>query len=97
MGMNMRIELLKEALRGVYDFAWDELCDWYVELAKLRLYKGTPQEKYTAQTVLAQVLLAAGIAVTELTVSAPDVEAELVRIIDGKASAAGRRADEKGR
>lgn len=49
------------------------------------------------RTVLAQVLLAAGIAVTELTVSAPDVEAELVRIIDGKASAAGRRADEKGR
>ena len=47
---------LGEALRGIYDFAWDELCDWYVEIAKLRLYKGTPEEKHTAQTVLAQVL-----------------------------------------
>ena len=47
---------LGEALRGIYDFAWDELCDWYVELTKLRLYKGTPEEKHTAQTVLAQVL-----------------------------------------
>ncbi|MDM8271701.1 ABC transporter ATP-binding protein [Thermophilibacter provencensis] len=49
------------------------------------------------RTVLAQVLLAAGIAVTELTASAPDVEAELVRIIDGKADAAGRRTAKKGR
>ncbi len=47
---------LGEALRAVYDFAWDEFCDWYVELAKLRLYKGGPEEKHTAQTVLAQVL-----------------------------------------
>ena len=49
------------------------------------------------RTVLAQVLLAAGIAVTELAVSAPDVEAELVRIIDGKAGTAGRRTSKKGR
>lgn len=49
------------------------------------------------RTVLAQVLLAAGIAVTELTVSAPDVEAELVRIIDGKAGTEARHTAEKGR
>ena len=42
------------------------------------------------RTVLAQVLLAAGIAVTELSVSAPDVEAELVRLIDGTAAKKGR-------
>lgn len=42
------------------------------------------------RTVLAQVLLAAGIAVTELTASAPDVEAELVRLIDGTAAKKGR-------
>ncbi|MBM6774291.1 ABC transporter ATP-binding protein [Olsenella profusa] len=35
------------------------------------------------RTVLSQVLLAAGIAVTELSVSAPDLEAELVSLIDG--------------
>ncbi|NLF80350.1 MAG: class I tRNA ligase family protein, partial [Clostridia bacterium] len=47
---------LGEALRGIYDFAWDEFCNWYVEIAKLRLYQGSPQERYTAQTVLAEVL-----------------------------------------
>jgi len=47
---------LGEALREIYDFAWDEFCDWYVELAKLRLYKGTEAEKYTAQTILTRVL-----------------------------------------
>ncbi|MDO4581584.1 MAG: valine--tRNA ligase [Bacillota bacterium] len=47
---------LGEALRGLYDFAWDEFCDWYVELAKLRLYKGNPAERHTAQTVLVTAL-----------------------------------------
>lgn len=42
------------------------------------------------RTVLAQVLLAAGIAVTELAASTPDVEAELVRLIDGTAAEKGR-------
>ena len=42
------------------------------------------------RTVLAQVLLSAGIAVTELAVSEPDVEAELVRLIDGAAAKKGR-------
>lgn len=37
------------------------------------------------RTVLAQVLLAAGVAVTELSVSEPDLEAELVRMIDMRA------------
>ena len=35
------------------------------------------------RAVLGRVLLAAGVAVTELSVSAPDVEAELVRALDG--------------
>ena len=45
-----------EALRAIYDFAWDEFCDWYVEIAKHRLYQGGPAEKHTAQHVLALVL-----------------------------------------
>lgn len=53
---NMEKYELGEALRGVYDFSWDEFCDWYVETAKLRLYQGNPENKHTAQTVLAQVL-----------------------------------------
>ena len=51
------------------------------------------------RTVLSQVLLAANIAVTELSVSEPDLEAELVRIIDGRepSRSAGARPAEKGR
>ena len=28
---------LGEAQRELYDFIWHEFCDWYIELAKLRL------------------------------------------------------------
>ena len=45
-----------EALRAIYDFAWDEFCDWYVEMAKHRLYQGSPAEKHTAQHVLCVTL-----------------------------------------
>ena len=27
------------AVQKVYDFLWDELCDWYIEMAKVRLWK----------------------------------------------------------
>lgn len=47
---------LGEAARTLYDFIWNEFCDWYIELAKLRLYKETGGEKYTAQYVLTHVL-----------------------------------------
>ena len=26
------------ALSKIYDFLWDEFCDWYIELAKYRIY-----------------------------------------------------------
>lgn len=42
------------------------------------------------RTVLARVLLAAGIAVTELAASTPDVEAGLVRLIDDASTGKGR-------
>ncbi|MCL2677596.1 MAG: valine--tRNA ligase [Clostridiales bacterium] len=47
---------LGEAARALYDFLWDEFCDWYVELAKPRLYQGAPQERHAAQFMLAEVL-----------------------------------------
>ena len=44
------------ALASIYDFTWDILCDWYIELSKVRLNeKGTP-ENLVAQNVLAHVL-----------------------------------------
>ena len=48
---------LGEAARELYEFIWNEFCDWYIELAKPRLYgKTTAQDRYTAQQVLTTVL-----------------------------------------
>ena len=44
------------ATQKIYDFIWNEFCDWYIEIAKTRLYDEnctTKQEaKYTLKTVL---------------------------------------------
>ena len=45
---------LGEAAKGLYEFAWNEVCDWYVELIKRRLQ--VPAEQHTARQVLAKVL-----------------------------------------
>ncbi|QNB47567.1 valine--tRNA ligase [Thermanaerosceptrum fracticalcis] len=48
---------LGEAGRVLYEFIWNEFCDWYIELIKPRLYgKETESSKRTAQMVLAHVL-----------------------------------------
>ena len=36
---NMEKYELGIAVSKVYDFLWEELCDWYIELAKVRLWK----------------------------------------------------------
>ena len=33
------------AVQKVYDFLWDELCDWYIEMAKVRLWKADRRSK----------------------------------------------------
>ncbi len=50
---------LGEAARRVYEFIWDDFCDWYVELSKNTLYKGTPAERLRTQRVLVYVLRSA--------------------------------------
>ena len=45
---------LGEAAKGLYEFAWNEVCDWYVELIKRRLQD--PAQQRTARQVLARVL-----------------------------------------
>lgn len=48
---------LGEAARTLYDFIWSELCDWYIELVKPRLYgKEGEKERQGAQAVLYHVL-----------------------------------------
>jgi len=48
---------MHEAARGAYDFVWGEFCDWYLELAKPRLYgdRGEASRRAAAVT-LANVL-----------------------------------------
>ena len=45
-----------EAARVLYEFIWSEFCDWYLELAKIRLYGSDEKAKAVAQTVLINVL-----------------------------------------
>lgn len=47
-----------EAAKKLYEFIWDEFCDWYIELAKPRLFRPTnPREKLVVQNVLQSVLM----------------------------------------
>ena len=48
---------LGEAAKGLYDFIWGDFCDWYIELVKSRLQKGSePTSRRVAQQTLAYVL-----------------------------------------
>ncbi len=44
------------AVSKLYDFIWDEFCDWYIELVKPRLYDENSASNKTAQYVLSYVL-----------------------------------------
>lgn len=44
------------AAQKIYDFSWSEFCDWYIELAKSRLFGEDAQSKATVRAVLLHVL-----------------------------------------
>ena len=46
------------AAQKLYDFTWNEFCDWYIEMAKVRLYGGNAQEKASVVSVLVHTLKA---------------------------------------
>lgn len=55
---NLEAYELGEAARILYEFIWNEFCDWYIEMIKPRLYgKESPESKLIAQTVLHYVLV----------------------------------------
>jgi len=45
-----------EAGRQLYDFFWSEFADWYIEIAKIRLYGTDARAQATARRVLVHVL-----------------------------------------
>ncbi|WP_028611833.1 valine--tRNA ligase [Paenibacillus harenae] len=45
-----------ETGRILYNFIWDDLCDWYIEFAKLSLYGSDEAAKKATQSVLAYIL-----------------------------------------
>ncbi|WP_171315986.1 valine--tRNA ligase [Enterococcus cecorum] len=45
-----------EAGRNLYNFIWDDFCDWYIEMSKETLYGDNPEAKRMNQGVLVYVL-----------------------------------------
>ena len=45
------------AVQKIYDFIWEEFCDWYIEMVKPRLYSQTDETKAAALWTLKHVLI----------------------------------------
>jgi valyl-tRNA synthetase len=52
----MRTYRMDEASRAVYEFFWNEFCDWYIEVSKLGLYSEDDAEKDRGASMVLYVL-----------------------------------------
>ncbi|MGL5832084.1 MAG: class I tRNA ligase family protein, partial [Waterburya sp.] len=54
---NIESYSLGEAAKGLYEFIWNDFCDWYIELVKTRLWQDeTAKSRQVAQQTLGYVL-----------------------------------------
>ena len=54
---NIESYSLGEAAKGLYEFIWNDFCDWYIELVKTRLWQDdTSKSRQVAQQILSYVL-----------------------------------------
>ena len=54
---SLRVYNVAEASRLIYDFFWSDYADWYIELAKPRLYqKDDPRQRLVAQNLLVEIM-----------------------------------------
>jgi valyl-tRNA synthetase len=54
---NIEVYGLGEAAKGLYEFIWNDFCDWYIELVKSRLWQdNTSKSRQAAQQTLGYVL-----------------------------------------
>ncbi|MBC7741865.1 MAG: valine--tRNA ligase [Bdellovibrionaceae bacterium] len=52
----LEAERFSDAATALYQFIWNQFCDWYIEFTKPIMHSSSPDDKQTTQLVMAQVL-----------------------------------------